>query len=799
MVKKSCAINLKKGEERASMSECLDRKQVKYYGIEKVNKQTLDELTSSKMSKAQRNKLVLQMQQLKRKILKGKEEYKKMEAGEQKKKKLEELKKIDKLRIDVVKMLKKFDEKKDKKEKQNKGVDLEDTMSKRLNEMRKQQKKSKEKAKATQKRVNPWLIHVKKVKEQNKQMAYKDILIKAKQTYNNESVKSELKEKAQMKLKNCDMKKVDIPCNYKNKKMNSYVELIKSLQQQEKNASTRKQKEGLKKIIDRVKKQFSEYLKQLPKKKTSTPYKSPPKIPPELPDWILEQEFPKAKPKAKPINLFNEFKNVMKELIDLIYNDEIYIFYNPKLSDKWNESAVKQHKKNLIMMNIPKSLNINELYYDDNETYPFEELSRSFLNLLNQPSVKNSLSSELKEDINKVKKLINIINKELENKRENESEDEREEEEDLFNFSDLSGSKRNKLRNELLETTEIIKPSKKKQGVSKKEQALDDIIKKTEARLKEMKQERVRSKDSAKTAEKRVNPWLEHVKMVKEQKENKEMAYKDVLKEAKKTYKSEPKAKAKANAQPKQLKTKKLDTTQINGLKDLLFYHKKQNLISINADNTEVLVNYLKKLSDLKKRFIDKLENKNYWYYNNEEDKIYYTKDEIIEMFNKIVGRINEGIEYQKNKSKEKPKAKTKAKATVQQPTNNIIEKFKNNMKKLIDIIYHPDVYEYSDANRVDDEERDKALNTQHKKDLFIDYKSFYMEELYYGDDEYEYSKYRNRFTDGLLNKTVKEELKKNKKLNEKVNKLKDILNSIDEKFEELMEKEGDGYNSDDE
>ena len=131
-----------------------------------------------------------------------------------------------------------------------------------------------------------------------------------------------------------------------------------------------------------------------------------------------------------------------------------------------------------------------------------------------------------------------------------------------------------------------------------------------------MKQERVRSKDSSKKAQQRVNPWLIHVKKVKEQ--NKKMAYKDVLKEAKKTYKS-------------------------------------------------------------------------------------------------------------KAKPKEKPKAEPKKK----QPSSNIIEKFKNNMKKLIDIIYHPNVYEYSDPNRVDDEERDKALTIKHKKDLFIDFKSFTMDELY--------------------------------------------------------------------
>ena len=310
MVKKSCAINLKKGEERASMSECLDRKQVKYYGVEKVNKQTLDDLTSSKMSKAQRNKLVLQMQKLKRKILKGKEEYKKMEAGDKKKKKLEELKKIDKLRIDVVKMLKKFDEKKDKKEKQNKGVDLEDTMSKRLNEMRKQQKKSKDSAKTAQKRVNPWLIHVKKVKEeQNKEMAYKDVLKEAKKTYK-------------------------------------------------------------------------------PKAK------------------------PKEKPKAKQPtnNIIEIFKNNMKKLIDIIYHPDIYEFFDPRMKDdeERDKALTIQHKKDLFM--DFKNFRGEEIYYGDDE-YEYTKYRKRFIKGLKNKTVQEELkkNKKLNEKVKKLNDLLKII------------------------------------------------------------------------------------------------------------------------------------------------------------------------------------------------------------------------------------------------------------------------------------------------------------------------------------------------------------------------------------------------------
>jgi len=39
-----------------------------------------------------------------------------------------------------------------------------------------------EKKKQT-KKTNPWLVHVKKVKEENKDMKFKDILVKAKKSY----------------------------------------------------------------------------------------------------------------------------------------------------------------------------------------------------------------------------------------------------------------------------------------------------------------------------------------------------------------------------------------------------------------------------------------------------------------------------------------------------------------------------------------------------------------------------------------------------------------------------------------
>ena len=32
-------------------------------------------------------------------------------------------------------------------------------------------------------KVNPWLVHVKKVKEENKDMKFKDVLVKAKKSY----------------------------------------------------------------------------------------------------------------------------------------------------------------------------------------------------------------------------------------------------------------------------------------------------------------------------------------------------------------------------------------------------------------------------------------------------------------------------------------------------------------------------------------------------------------------------------------------------------------------------------------
>ena len=187
--------------------------------------------------------------------------------------------------------------------------------------------------------------------------------------------------------------------------------------------------------------------------------------------------------------------------------------------------------------------------------------------------------------------------------------------------------------------------------IPKKQKNLSDKIKKFMDKYKDQKDKQDKKNKKIEDKIKKFTSRLESMKKKKEQKQKEEQKEEQKQKE-------EPKTKPKTK-----LRTKKFDRNQLDYLKSFLFYNKKQNYITINRDNTDILNKYKNELLNLKKKFIDKLENKNYWYFkdNDQDEKIYHTKDQLNEMYNSVMSRIQEGLDYQiKQKQKEKPKTKLK-------------------------------------------------------------------------------------------------------------------------------------------
>jgi len=80
MSKINCGINdLKKGERRGTMKECADKGQIRYYGLKKIDKRTLEKSTSDKKSKLSRGALLkkLTILRVKMKTLKNKIKFEK--------------------------------------------------------------------------------------------------------------------------------------------------------------------------------------------------------------------------------------------------------------------------------------------------------------------------------------------------------------------------------------------------------------------------------------------------------------------------------------------------------------------------------------------------------------------------------------------------------------------------------------------------------------------------------------------------------------------------------------------------
>jgi hypothetical protein len=112
MSKICCGIgDLKKGERRGTMKECVEKGQVKYYGLKKIDSITLKKLTAvkKKPSKTNKNgKLLNRMVLLDCKIKKLRDAETKKNTKEKKDKIKSDLTKFRTERLEIIKELKKL-------------------------------------------------------------------------------------------------------------------------------------------------------------------------------------------------------------------------------------------------------------------------------------------------------------------------------------------------------------------------------------------------------------------------------------------------------------------------------------------------------------------------------------------------------------------------------------------------------------------------------------------------------------------------------------------------------------------
>jgi len=106
------ADKLKKNQRRGNMKECSEKKQIRYFGIYKVDPKTLKSVKDKSVIPSTRNKLILRLSKLKGIINRNKGRYEKArESNPNKDNYYLEWKKADKELIQVTNKLRKMEKK----------------------------------------------------------------------------------------------------------------------------------------------------------------------------------------------------------------------------------------------------------------------------------------------------------------------------------------------------------------------------------------------------------------------------------------------------------------------------------------------------------------------------------------------------------------------------------------------------------------------------------------------------------------------------------------------------------------
>jgi hypothetical protein len=155
-------------------------------------------------------------------------------------------------------------------------------------------------------------------------------------------IKPEIAEIKEIKLKKCNMKKLNLPCEFKNKKFNTFNELLKFIQNKIKETKNRKTKQGLTKKFEELKTQYLEELnKQIKKNKKYR--KDNKKLELRKPtDTELDEILPKEVYLPRFRNFVSRKKNI------------------PNLNEGWSykrpEKKVKKRKENSLFKDIESFL-----------------------------------------------------------------------------------------------------------------------------------------------------------------------------------------------------------------------------------------------------------------------------------------------------------------------------------------------------------------------------------------------------------------------------------------------------------
>mgnify|MGYP000444849463 CR=1 FL=1 len=122
----------------------------------------------------------------------------------------------------------------------------------------------------------------------------------------------------------------------------------------------------------------------------------------------------------------------MKKLIDILWHEDVYAYYNPSLEDDKMDKIIKQNKKDLIMLDKKKSIQFTELYLDDEDGYNYHKILKKFLKDINNKNILKEINKnkELKQNDKKIKEIVEYIDNQFDIIADEEAEKEYNDESD---------------------------------------------------------------------------------------------------------------------------------------------------------------------------------------------------------------------------------------------------------------------------------------------------------------------------------------------------------------------------------